>query len=153
MERFEILNQIRYAERLCDRTARLYRRLQTFSTFMTVLGGSATLTALGSTVPPWVSVSGAVLLAIFVATIVAVRPVDKAVANESDARKYAALRTRSIGMQDVDLERELYKARESDATDFESLRDVAWNDVATEIGRSDVLVPLTPTQRLLAVFA
>jgi hypothetical protein len=147
------MNQIRYAQRLCARTARLYRKLQTLSTVMTVVGVSATLTALASIVPHWVSVAGAAVLAVFVACMVAVRPIEKAVANENDARKYAALRTRSADLSDAELQRELEKARESDAAEIEPLRDIAWNDVATEIGRSDVLVPLKPAQRLLEILA
>lgn len=130
MNRVDILNQIRYAERLCQRTARLYRRLQTVSTWLTVIGGSTVLTAFGSTLPHAVSFAGAAVFAVFGAVIVAVRPTEKAAANEADARKYAELRTRGVDMPDEDLERALLKARESDAPGIEPLRDVAWNDVA-----------------------
>lgn len=58
------LSEIRYAERLCLRTARLYRRLQTIGTFLTVFSGSAVLTSFSEGVPASVRVIGAVVAAL-----------------------------------------------------------------------------------------
>jgi hypothetical protein len=153
MTRSEILGQIRYAERLCQRTARLYRRVQTVSVIFAVLGGSATLTALGSRLPHSVAIVGALILAFSGAYSVAARPFERAVANEADVRKYATLRTRAAELSDADLERALLAAMESDAAEIEPLRDVAWNDVVREIGREDAAVPLRTAQCLLALVA
>ena len=47
----------------------------------------------------------------------------------------------------------LNKARETDTTEIETLRDVAYNDLVTEIGRADLRAPLRPGQRLLGALA
>jgi hypothetical protein len=84
---------------------------------------------------------------------VSVRPSEKAAANDLDARKYASLRTRATDLSDVDLARELARARESDVAEIELLRDVAWNDVVTESGNADRVVPLRLSQWALAKLA
>ena len=73
-----LISEIRYAERLCIRTARLYRKASTTSTFLSIIGGSAILSALSDAVPSWVSLAGAGLFAVFGALSVAVRPDEKA---------------------------------------------------------------------------
>lgn len=148
-----LLNEIRYAQRLCERTARLYRHAQTFGTFMTVLGGSAIVASLSNAVAAWVALAGAVLFAVFGAVMVAVRPTEKAVANEADARRYAQLRTAGASMSEAQLRAALDQARETDAPEVETLRDVAYNDVVIEVGRADWALPLSRTQKLLAALA
>lgn len=149
----DLLNQARYAERLCQRTARLYRRAQAVCTFAAIVGGSATLTALSSAVPGWVSMAGAVAFTVFGAALVVMRPADKAAANEADVRRYAKLRSDGLAMTADELAAALNKARESDAAEVEPLRDVAYNDVAREIGAPAAVVPLSMQQRLLAALA
>jgi hypothetical protein len=152
-ERAILLNEIRYAERLCQRTARLYRRLQAVGTFVAIAGGSAALLPLGMQLPPSVSAAGAAALALAAAALLAIRPADKAAANESDVRRYAKLRTDARGMDAAALRVALDKARESDTAEVEPLRDVAWNDLVREIGCEHDAVPLNPAQRLLAALA
>lgn len=152
-DKAELINQIRYAERLCLRTARLYRRIATASAFATVVGGGAAMSALSSRFPDWLSIGGAVVFGLFGAAILAVRPTDKAVANEQDARRYAQLRSAAGGMEAAALLMALDKARETDCPEIEALRDVAFNDVVVEIGRADLVVPLGATQRMVASLA
>lgn len=149
----QLLDEVRYAERITQRTARLYRRVATFFTFTAVLGGSGTVTALSTAVPPWVGVAGAALLAVTGAAALSMRPLEKAVINEADARKYAALRTQGASMDESQLNAALQKARESDVAEIELLRDVAYNDVVREIGRSDMVEPLTFRQKLMESMA
>ncbi len=134
------LNEIRYAERLCLRTARLYRRLQTIGTFLTVVSGSAVLSSFAPDVPATVRVLGAAAFALFGAALIAMRPAEKAVSNEADARRYAQLRTSAGGLANT---QELRTA----------LDKAAFNDVVQEIGRPDEVRPLSPKQRLLAALA
>ena len=153
MEKETLLDEIRYAERLCQRTARLYRHLQTVTVFLSVLGGSGVISAVAGSVPAWMPIAGGILLAAFGALNLSVRPADKATANETDMKRYAQLRTAAVKM-DVDQLREaLEKARESDTQEIESLRDVAYNDVTVEIGRPDAAVPLKMHQRVLSALA
>ncbi len=148
-----LLNEVRYAERLCARTARFYRRVQAVGTFGAVLGGSGTLGSLSSAVPAWVSVGGAALLACFGALLVAMRPADKAAANEADVRRYAKVRTEGLRQTADELQAALDRARESDVPEIEALRQVAYNDMVREVGRPDCAAPLNRRQRLMALLA
>lgn len=148
-----LLHQIRYAERICQRTARLYRRAQSTGVWLAVVSGSATLSAISTNVPVAVSAVGAVVLAMTGAALLAMRPADKAAANEADSRKYANLRAGAADMDCDQLLSALEKARASDVQEVEPLRDVAYNDVVAEYGREDCQVPLTRSQRLLAALA
>jgi predicted polyphosphate/ATP-dependent NAD kinase len=152
-ERGITLNEIRYAERLCQRTARLYRHVQSFGTWLTVVGGSGTLAALANNVPNWVPITGAIVFAAAGAALIAMRPADKAAMNEADAKRYAALRTRGLGLDDKALRAALEEARQSDVAEVEALRDVAWNDVVQEVGYADKRVLLSIPQRLLSAIA
>jgi hypothetical protein len=149
----ELLDKIRYAERLCERTARMYRHVATASTFFASLGGGATLSALGSPLPAWVSVSGAAVMAVFGSLMLAVRPTDKAAAAEADMRRYSKLRTQAEGMDEMAIEVELTKTMEANSPEVENLRPVAYNDVVNEIGRPDAAYRLTLLQRVLAAIA
>lgn len=153
MDKTTLLNEIRYAERLCQRTARLYRHIQAVTVFMTVVGGSGVMSSLSGAVPPWVALAGGVFLAIFGAANLAIRPADKAAANDVDAKRYAQLRTAGQSMSGDDLGQALNKARESDAAEVDALRDIAYNDVVTEYGRPEATVPLTMHQKLLGALA
>jgi hypothetical protein len=149
----KLLDEARYAERLTQRTARLYRRVGTLFTFLAILGGSGTMAALSSTLPDWVSIGGAALLALTGAAALAIRPLEKALTNEADARKYAVLRTQAVSLDVAQLEAALQKARETDAPEIELLRDVAFNDLLREIGRPDLMEPLSARQKMLETMA
>lgn len=148
-----LMNEVRYAERLCQRTARLYRRMQVAGTVGSVVAGSAVLGALSASVPPVVSLTGAALFALFAAVQVAVRPHERAAANEADMRRYAQLRTDGRSMDADALQLALDKARLTDAAEIEPLRDVAFNDVAQEVGATYAVTPLRWHQRMLAALA
>lgn len=148
-----LLNEIRYAERLTQRTARLYRRIAWACTFLGVLGGSGVLSALAPKIPASLSVAGAILLAVVGAIALTVRPFEKAISNDTDAKKYAALRTTAVPMNATELEAALNKARETDTAEIEPLRDVAYNDMLMEVGRPDMLIALKPHQQLLSALA
>lgn len=147
------LNEVRYAERLCQRTARLYRHIQTFGTWLTVIGGSGTLAALAKSAPDLLPIAGAIVFTVAGAALIAIRPADKAAINESEAKRYATLRARAAALDDNALRVALEEARQSDAAEVESLRDIAWNDVVDEVGQSSQKVPLSIPKRVLAAIA
>ncbi len=153
LSRANLLNEIRYAERLCQRTARLYRRVQNATTFLTIIGGSAAASALVATAPSWLPILGTLLLAVFGAVAIAVRPADKAAQNELDVRRYGAIRVKSGAMSDAELRQAIDEANTNNAVEIEHLRDVAYNDVALEVGRPDSVVRLNLQQRLIAACA
>lgn len=146
-------NEARYAQRLCQRTARLYRRLDTAATFTGVLAASAAMSAVVASVPDWLPVTGAVLLAAIGAAHLVVRPADKAASNDADARKYAELLAQAQRLDAVAFAQALAAARASDVPEVEPLRDVAWNDVMLELGRDDLVLPLRLNQRVVAALA
>ena len=148
-----LVNEIRYSERLTQRTARMYRHAATLLTFVAVVGGSGMVASVSAAVPDWLRIAGGILFAVAAGLGIAIRPVEKAVANEADARKYAALRTKSVGLTAEQLDLELQKARESDVPEVELLRDVVYNDVVTEVGRPDLCQPLSARQKLVSVVA
>jgi hypothetical protein len=151
--RHELNYHLRYAIRLTQRTARLYRRIQAVGIFLSVISGSATLSLLSEAFPPWFGVVGAVLLASTGAALVAICPADKAAQNEADIHRYQALASKAHGMDDTALAAAIDEAHQSDCQEIEPLRDVAYNDVVKEYGREDAAVPLNRLQSLLSALA
>jgi hypothetical protein len=145
--------EIRYAIRLCQRTARLYRRVQTTGVFFSILGGSAVFATISGGVPSWVAVTGGILLSIAGAALIAIRPADKAALNEADIRRYQALMPRAEAMTPDQLDIALNEAHQGDAPEVEPLRDVAFNDVMMETNRMDCAIPLSASQRFLKSIA
>jgi len=143
---------LRYAQRLCQRTARFYRRLQTWLTFISLLAGSSAVATLAAQLP----VPSAWLLgvfAIFGCINLALRPADKIAANEADVRKYGALLAKVNSVDAAKLQQMLDEARLSDTAEIEPLRPVAYNDVVLEIDAAEALLPLSPIQKLMGALA
>jgi len=90
-DRNQLIGEIRFAIRLTQRTARLYRRIQTCGVFLSIIGGSAAMASMADGIPGWITTSGGVLLAFSGAVLIAIRPADKAAQNESDVRRYQQL--------------------------------------------------------------
>jgi hypothetical protein len=152
-EHSQLKNDIRYAIRLTQRTARLYRRIQTTGTFLFIIGGSATFASLAGSMPAWLTIIGGVLLAVAGAIIVSTRPAERVAQNESDMRRYQSLMAKADKM-DVDaLAVAIEEAHEGDAQEVEPLREIAFNDIALESNRPDVLIPLSRFQKILRAFA
>jgi hypothetical protein len=145
--------EIRYAMRLCQRTSRLYRRIQSLFTFVTVLAGSSALVSVSANLPAAVTLSAAFVFAMASAANLAARPADKAAINEADVRKYATLLLKSESLDTAQTRVLLAEARQSDAPEVEPLRQVAFNDVMVETGRENYVIPLTATQRLFNAIA
>jgi hypothetical protein len=141
-------SEIRYAIRLCERTARFYRKIQAIGTFFTVIGGSAAITTLSPSLPPWVSVAGTILLAISGSALLAIRPAEKASSNENDVKRYQAMMTKSHGMDAKELQVVLDEAHQGGAPEIDALRLVAYNDVVLETGRPDCLEKLSLIEKL-----
>lgn len=148
-----IRNEIRYGQRLAERTARLYRRLQTLGTFSAVLAGSGTLTALIPHMPAAVPMASGVLMSLIGAALVAIRPADKAAASEVDARRYAALIVKYNRFSVAELDEALREVQASGPPEIEALRNVVYNDVVTEVGQLSYRVPLNRSEKLIAALA
>lgn len=156
--REQLVGEIRYAIRLTQRTARLYRRVQTAGTFLSIVGGSAALSSIASAsvtggVPAWIGLVGGALLTMAGAALIAIRPADKAAANEADTKRYVALMSKSHGLTEEALALAIDEAHQGDAQEIEPLRIIAFNDVAIEFNRADVVQPLSWEQRILSALA
>ena len=149
----QVLGEIRYAQRLAQRTARLYRRIQAFSTFLAILGGAGVMSAMSTRFPVWVSISGAVVAAVFGAMVIVIRPADKAAPNELDIRKYDELLARAQGLSEEQILPLLAEARKTDAPEIESLRTIAYNDVMSEMNRDDQKIRPNAYQAMMAAIA
>lgn len=152
-DRNQLIGEIRFAIRLTQRTARLYRRIQTCGVFLSIIGGSAAMASIADGIPAWITTTGGILLAFSGAMLIAVRPADKAAQNESDVRRYQQLMAHAVKMDDKQLEQALEEAHNGDAPEIESLRNVAYNDIAIELNRPDVMFDLSPIQKLLKALA
>ena len=149
----QLIGEIRYAIRLTQRTARLYRRIQTTGIFIGIIGGSATMASIANDIPTWINTTGGILLAFAGAMLIAIRPADKAAQNEADVRRYQQLMIRATNMDGKALEQALEEAHNGDAPEIESLRDVAYNDVALELNRPDAMIQLSSLQKILKTLA
>ena len=147
----QLMGEIRYAIRLTQQTARLYRRIQTIGTFLTVVGGSAALAAFAGNT--WVLIAGASIFAVFGAASIAIRPADKAAMNESDVKRYQSLMSKAQTMDVAQLRTAIEEAHIGDAPEIEALRIIAYNDVMDEINRQDQHIPLSRSASLLRAFA
>lgn len=149
----QLWGDTRYAIRLCSRTARLYRRIQTAGTFLAIVGGSATIVSALGTLPHWLAASGSSLLAIAGAALIAIRPADKAAQNEADVRRYQAVLENSIGASVEAFAAALEQAHQGDAPEVDALRNVAYNDMVKELGMPEHQIPLSATERVLRAIA
>ena len=150
----QLLAEIRYAQRLCERTARLYRRASTCFTFLSLVAASGAIASLSAQLPVSVTIGLAIAFAVFGAANHTMRPAEKIAANDSDVRKYAALLAKAVPVTDIAvIQAMIAEARQSDVPEVEPLRAVAYNDVMMEINRPDALIPLGFTQRVLGALA
>lgn len=145
--------EMRYAQRLCERTARLYRRIQTYATFLSIFAGSGAIIALSAQRTQSATIAFALAFAAFGAINIALRPADKIAQNEVDVRKYASLLAKSVNATPDTARQWIEEARQSDTQEVELLRAVAFNDVMREIRRDDQLLQLSLSQRMLATIA
>lgn len=145
--------EVRYAQRLCQRTARLYRRAQTTFTFLSIVAGSAALVSISAKLPAGFVLGSAIAFAVFAAMNIAMRPAERIAQNDADVKKYAALLAKSEGLEIPAIRQLIAEARQTDAPEVEPLRDVAFNDVMREINREDALIPLSVSQKFFRAIA
>jgi len=149
-----ICSEIRYTQRLAQRSARLWWRVDALGTLAFVLGSAGAVANLGALLPPFVAVLASVVTVVIAALMVCLRPAQKAVLNDMDVRKYDELRTlERSGTSTQKLAVLLAKAHQTDAPEIEALRDVAYNDVLNEINRADCASKLGLWQRTVAIMA
>lgn len=153
MNKTSLLNEIRYAERLCERTTRLYRHINATNVFLSILGGSSVISAAFNTSLSWLPIAGAITLAVFGAINLAMNPVERAAIAEADGKRYSNLRTQAHKMNEDELQLAINKLHEDDTAEVEALREIAYNDLAQEIGRHDAEINLRLHQKFIRCIA
>ena len=149
-----LLNEVRYALRLTQRTARLYRLLGRFFIFAELIAvGILENCFLSAESPHWLILASTFIVGLSSAAILTIDPFEKAVLNERDIKKYAYLEADGLGMDAQQLALALAEARQTDADEIECLRDVAYNDIVRESGHPELAYPLTVRQKFLAMLA
>jgi hypothetical protein len=150
--KFALLRELRYAERLARRTARMYRRMDT-ACILTVIGaGSLSLAMLANHhLPAALSIASGAVAALAAVVVLTVRPLEKGFTHRLQARKYAALDAASIHMALQDLRRECHAVQKITTRHIKPLHDIVCNDMMLEIGRPDLVLPLRIHQKLLCV--
>jgi len=113
------------------------------------------MSLLSSVAPNWVGLAGAAMLTVAGAALIAIRPADKAAQNEAAMKCYQALmiKGKDNTVSDDQLVAAIEDALQGAIHQVESLRNVAYNDVALEFNRPDVLITLSATEKALSIFA
>ena len=154
MTRFEILFTVRYAVRVLERTARLWRRIDAALKVCALLAGSGAIYAVSSQ-----SARAAMCFAAFFALAqaleFALHPAELSARALMARRPYEQILASEAGETEAALESRYHAASMGDdITVLESLRRVAYNDVVEE--RSDTpeaAYRLTAWQRLIGFVA
>lgn len=147
IDRAVLLNELRYAERICERQARLYRRGQFVSGWLSIVGATATVAAVASHLPHWAQLTLSMIAAGLGIAFHLMRLGDKAAVIEAQKKIYGGVRTAA------NLEHALDVARSTAPPQLEALRMVCFNDVLREIGRADEVQKLCWWQRLIGAVA
>lgn len=153
-DRAATLFNLRYAVRVLERHARLWRRIDGAVRLVALLAGSGAIGAIGAENSKIAIALGAVF-ALFQAIEFALRPAEIAARSMSQRREYASVFAKERSFDDATLA-EAYAdmVAADDIIVSESLRHLAYNDVVLERGL-DPAACYEPTARLklAALFA
>ncbi len=154
MTRHDTLFSLRYAARVLERHARLWRRIDAAVRLAGLLAGSSAFAALMAESRGFTLVFG-VVFAVLQAVEFALRPAEQAAQSIAQRRPYAALAARSEAMDDAGLKAAYLQLHaEDDVIVPESIRTLAYNDVVLEKGCDPAhLNPLDRWQRFVAFLA
>jgi DNA-binding transcriptional regulator YdaS (Cro superfamily) len=150
---YETLFELRFAERVLERQARFWRRIDLIFRFFGLLSGTAAFAAITQSNQIFTLTFG-ILFAVLQTLEYTVTPSEKAAAAAQESKRYAAAIARQQQVTPEELRQDLLDIRVADTvTAFEPLRRLAYNDVATEQGSSDYCFPLNPSMFLMGLFA
>jgi len=153
-ERQKLCSEIRYTQRLAQRSARLWWRIDAIGTLAFVLGSAGAVSNLANLLPSYIAALASFCTVLIAAVMVCLRPAHKASLNDADVRKYSELMTlERSGTSTPKLAALIAKAHQTDAPEIETLRDVAYNDVCNEINRAEHAVKLNFWQRTMSAMA
>jgi len=133
--RSETLFNLRYAERVLERQARFYARLEGLLSIGELVAGSAALAAFAGQHTPLTVMLG-VFFAVMQAVKFVVAPARRQFEALASRNAYATIRAQQSRYDDAALEAAYLAASAADAVVvFETMRHLAYDDVVTEEGR------------------
>lgn len=133
---FDTLFELRYAIRVLERQARLWRRLDAMIRFFGLLSGTAAFAAI-THASQNLTLSFGILFAVLQAVEYTLTPSVKAAAAQYHAKQYAVILAEQSRITPEELRQKLLDVRAQDEiVVFEALRKLAYNDVAQEYGCS-----------------
>lgn len=155
MTRFDIQFSLRYAVRVLERQARLWRHIDGAFRMLAILSGSSALAAMLTQQASAISISGMVAFAVFQAVEFSAQPGLKAAEAWAERKPYLSIISKQSRLSDTELEQAYQDALEQDGVlAFESIRRLAYNDVTIEKGcAASALFPLNRWQRIVSILA
>lgn len=154
MVRRDTLFSIRYAVRVLEHHASLWRRIDASVRFAALLAGSGAFAALAAENQAF-SLGLGIAFAVFQAIEFSIRPAEKVAASLSARKLYAALYADQSTLDDPALEIAYWRIVAADEVNVpDILKRIAYNDVLTERGDDEsYLYTRTAWQRFLALLA
>lgn len=128
--------EIEYAMRLCLRHRRFFGRMRITFLCIKLFGTTAAVSALLAKNPEWAVIGGLALSLVGILDQV-IDPSRRRAAFVQDYKRYAAVKRAAAGKTASDVAKLVAKAREDDADEIESLRNVAFNDTVRQEGRDE----------------
>lgn len=149
----ELLFVLRYSTRVLELQTRFWRRLDAITKIFSFLSVTAAFGAIVSS-HPWLTLFFGFMLALLQAVEFVLTPSSRALEAKEAGKLYKAVQASNARTDRKLLEQALLDAgNQDDVTVFESLRYIAYNDVANEIGQPDACFILTKWQRLVSLIA
>jgi len=149
----DLLFDLRYATRVLELQARFWRRLEATIKIFSFLSVTAAFGAIVSSHHVLTLIFG-FLLALMQAVEFVLSPSSHALEAKESGKLYKDIRPSNAQMNRELFEQALFDARnKDDVTVFDSLRYIAYNDVANEMGHPEEAFVLTKWQRLVSLFA
>jgi hypothetical protein len=147
------LFELRYAQRVLQRQATFWRRIDTLTRALGLLSGTAAFGAITNSNQNLTMVFG-VVFAVFQVIEFTASPGAKSTEASQQAKLYAAAIAEQSKASADDLRQKLLDIRAEDTvTCFEYLRKLAYNDVAEEIGQPDARFNLGWPVRVMGLFS
>ena len=144
---------LRYATRVLELQARFWRKLDATIKILTFLSVTAAFGAIVSSHHVLTLIFG-FLLALLQAVEFVLSPSSRALEAKESGKLYKAVQASNARTNREYLEQALLDAGNKDeVTVFESLRYIAYNDVANETGNPDASYVLTKWQRFVSLLA
>lgn len=154
MSRHDTLFALRYAVRVLERHARMWRRIDGLIRFSALLAGSSAFAGLMAANSTTALVAG-IVFAVLQSVEFAIRPAEIAARSMTAKKPYGDILARQAELDDAQLESAYQRCvAEDDVIVPENLRYLAYNDVVQERGGDPAsLYAITRWQRLGVLFA